>query len=96
MKCNKCGERFERPAVTRYIDCSHCNGTGIGMFGDPETSKCTICAGSGQKPLDEPVEVCPDCGSVDIEEDEEDSPEFTMAADMTRRYVANLKRLRGR
>jgi DnaJ-class molecular chaperone len=28
-------------------DCHACEGTGIGMFGDPNTSKCEVCHGKG-------------------------------------------------
>lgn len=31
-------------------DCQACNGTGIGMFSDPDTSKCSVCNGTGVKP----------------------------------------------
>lgn len=27
--------------------CSHCRGTGIGMWGDPNTSRCSSCGGTG-------------------------------------------------
>lgn len=29
------------------VDCHACQGTGIGMHGDPNTSKCTVCHGKG-------------------------------------------------
>ncbi len=31
------------------VDCDACEGTGIGMFGDPNTSRCTECKGKGTK-----------------------------------------------
>ena len=29
------------------LDCTDCQGTGIGQFGDPDTSKCSSCGGRG-------------------------------------------------
>ena len=33
------------PKVT--VDCGFCDGTGIGQHGDPNTSRCSYCAGRG-------------------------------------------------
>jgi DnaJ-class molecular chaperone len=30
-----------------YYDCETCQGTGIGQYGDPNTSKCSACNGIG-------------------------------------------------
>lgn len=32
---------------TVNTDCATCDGTGIGQFGDPNTSRCSYCAGRG-------------------------------------------------
>lgn len=32
------------------VECSLCAGTGIGQFGDPDTSKCIACKGRGVRP----------------------------------------------
>ena len=31
------------------VICSSCQGTSIGQFGDPDTSKCSTCGGSGME-----------------------------------------------
>ena len=33
--------------MTKKVDCYACRGTGIGLHGDPDTSKCTPCRGRG-------------------------------------------------
>ena len=30
-----------------YCDCETCQGTGIGQYGDPNTSRCSACNGRG-------------------------------------------------
>jgi len=34
-------------------DCTNCSGTGIGLHGDPDTSRCTVCHGRGYLLVDD-------------------------------------------
>ena len=40
--CEACGGSGEEDDT-----CPNCRGTGIGMFGDPDTSRCSACHGNG-------------------------------------------------
>jgi len=66
--------RVECPACEGQGEwaCPSCGGTGIGRFGDPDTSKCHTCRGSGTKAQcgacqgDGEVEGCERCGSLGL------------------------------
>lgn len=45
IRCSRCDEREDDCRCP--VDCSACDGTGIGFRGDPDTSRCSCCRGKG-------------------------------------------------
>lgn len=44
-KCPECDE--DEDDCTCPADCPNCAATGIGQYGDPDTSRCVTCRGLG-------------------------------------------------
>lgn len=53
--------------------CSACNGSGVGRSGDPDTSRCHVCRGSGEVDDEEFDEEC-DEEPFDIDSDDGFNP----------------------
>ena len=54
VHCKTCGQWCDEEdsycsseCADGHVECDACLGTGIGQFGDPDTSKCSNCGGRG-------------------------------------------------
>lgn len=59
--------------------CSTCNGSGVGRSGDPDTSRCRVCRGTGEVDVDaefdEEIDAeCDDDEPFDIDSDDGFNP----------------------
>jgi DnaJ-class molecular chaperone len=46
----RAGETWSEDEEEVWVICPTCNGSGVGMCGPVETSRCSACGGSGEVP----------------------------------------------